>query len=151
MDTGEGPTWVADAISPRSPRATLIPEDDLYRFKKLLSRGWSPETAYPGAVDQLRWRAGDPCGQCGVSSVWLARTLRLQYSISSTFCLGSLIFNYRSAENLLDHHCWLEINGESGEELILDLTCDQARGFDRPIVFDSKTDLDQEAYPLLLP
>jgi hypothetical protein len=144
VEIGDALIWSTDVISPRSPRATLIPERDLYRFKKLLSQSWSPETAYPGAVDQLGWTPGDPCGQCGVSSVWLAQVLQLQYSISSTFCLGSLIFYCGSAENLLDHHCWLEINEESGEELILDLTCDQARGFDRPIVFDSKTDLDQE-------
>jgi hypothetical protein len=143
VETSEGPTWVTDAISPRSPRATLILEN-LDRFKKLLSQSWSPETAYPDAVDQREWTDGDPCGQCGVSSVWLAEVLLHQYSINSTFCLGSLfIFHNPSAENLLDH-CWLEINGESGEELILDLTCDQARGFDRPIVFDSKKDLDQE-------
>lgn len=49
-----------------------------------------------------------------------------------------------SPRPFLDDHCWLEINEETGEELVLDLTCDQARGFDRPIVFDSKTDLDQE-------
>jgi hypothetical protein len=133
-----------DAISARSPRSALIPELILHRFKRLLSQSWSPETAHPGAVDQLNWAAGDPRGQCGVSSVWLAEVLRYQYSISSTFCLGSLIFYYRSAENLLDNHCWLEINDESGEELILDLTCDQAHGFDRPIVFDSKTNLNQE-------
>jgi hypothetical protein len=133
-----------NATSALSSRSALIPEPILHRFKKLLSQGWSTATAYPGAVDELNWTAGDPCGQCGVSSVWLAEILRCQYSISSTFCLGSLIFYYRSAENLLDHHCWLEINEESGEELILDLTCDQARGFDRPIVFDSKTDLEQE-------
>jgi hypothetical protein len=144
VETGEAPLRVTDAISPRSPRATLIPELTLQRFKKLLSQGWSPETAYPGAVDRLNWTAGDPGGQCGVSSVWLAKVLRYQYSISSTFCVGSLIFYWRSAENLLDNHCWLEINDESGEELILDLTCDQAHGFDRPIVFDSKTNLNQE-------
>jgi hypothetical protein len=130
--------------SARNPRPALIPELILLRFKKLLSESWRPETAYPGAVDPLHWTPGDPCGQCGVSSVWLAEVLRCQYSVSSTFCLGSLSFYSRGAENLLDDHCWLEINEESGEELILDLTCNQARGFDRPIVFDSKTDLDQE-------
>jgi hypothetical protein len=134
----------ANVIPPTIPRVKPIPEHHLYRFKKLLSESWSAETAYPGAVDDLTWTAGNPCGQCGVSSVWLAEILRHQYSISSIFCLGSLIFYYNRAENRLDNHCWLEINGESGEELVLDLTCDQARGFGRPIVFDSKTDLYRE-------
>jgi len=144
VEISDAPTWFPDAISARSPRATLIPESVLHRFKRLLSQSWSPETAYPGAVDQLNWSAGDPCGQCGVSSVWLAEVLRQQYSICSTFCIGSLVFYYRRTMNFLDHHCWLEINGESSEELILDLTCDQAPGFCRPIVFDSKSDLNQE-------
>jgi hypothetical protein len=144
VEISDGRISSTDATSARITRSVLIPEIILLRFKKLLSQSWSPETAYPGAVDQLNWTAGDPCGQCGVSSVWLAEVLRYQYSISSTFCLGSLIFHYRNAENLLDDHCWLEINEESGKELILDLTCDQASGFDRPIVFDAKTDLDQD-------
>ncbi len=76
-----------------------------------------------------------------MSSVWLAEELAREYSITSTFCLGSLIFDKDQAEDLLDH-CWLEIPTQA-EELVLDLTCDQARGFDREIVFDSKSDLDQ--------
>ena len=38
----------------------------------------------------------------------------------------------------------LRSTAESGEELVLDLTCDQAQGFDRQIIFDSRADLDQE-------
>jgi hypothetical protein len=55
--------------------------------------------------------------------------------------LGALIFDDDQTEDLLDH-CWLEIPAEP-EELDLDVTCDQARGFDREIVFDSKSDLDR--------
>ena len=84
-----------------------------------------------------------PHGQCGVSSAWLAEILHQQYSMSSTFCEGSLIFDDQQAESVLDH-CWLELNGSDGEELILDLTCDQAQGFDRPIVLDAKTHLDRQ-------
>ena len=115
----------------------------LSEFRALLAESWSPDTAYPGSVTPSRWFAGNPRGQCGVSSVWLAEELRsrildrLQHSVwdrsSSTTT---------QAEDLLDH-CWLEIPAEPGEELVLDLTCDQARGFDREIVFDSKSDLDQ--------
>jgi hypothetical protein len=144
VEISGAPISYPHAISARSPRATLLPQSDLHRFKKVLSKSWSSETAYPGDVDPLSWTAGNPCGQCGVSSVWLAEVLRQRYSIRSTFCLGSLAYCYRRSMNILDHHCWLEINVESGEELILDLTCDQAPGFGRPIVFDSKSDLSQE-------
>jgi hypothetical protein len=91
----------------------------------------------------LRGTPRTPDGQCGVSSAWLAEMLDQQYSIPSTFCEGSLIFDDQQAENVLDH-CWLELNESYGDELILDLTCDQAQGFDTPIVFHAKADLDRQ-------
>lgn len=63
--------------------------------------------------------------------------------MSSTFCEGSLLFDDQQAEDVLNH-CWLELNGSADEELVLDLTCDQAQGFDRPIVLDAKTHLDRQ-------
>jgi hypothetical protein len=108
-----------------------------------LAGSWSPDTAYPGSANPSHWFADSPQGQCGVSSVWLAEVLDREYSISSTFCRGSLILCERQAKDVLDH-CWLEITEKSGEDLVLDLTCDQAQGFDRQIIFDSSADLDQE-------
>jgi hypothetical protein len=115
---------------------------DLLEFRARLALSWSPDTAYPGSVTPSHWFAGNPQGQCGVSSVWLAEELVREYAIPSTFCSGSLIFDDDQAEDLLEH-CWLEIPADPSEELVLDLTCDQARGFDREIVFDSKSDLDR--------
>jgi hypothetical protein len=144
VELGDASISSTDAISAGSPRSALIPELALRRFKRLLSQSWSPETAYLSTpAPELHCIAGNPRGQCGVSSVWLAEMLDCEYSIRSTFCLGSVIFDGQDAENLLDHY-WLEIDGESGEELILDLTCDQAQGFNRQIVFDSRTDLERE-------
>lgn len=114
----------------------------LPEFRVRLAGSWSPHTAYPGSLADSLWFDGNPRGQCGVSSVWLAEELARQYSILSTFCRGSLIFDDDQAENLPDH-CWLEISTEPREELVLDLTCDQARGFDREIVFDVKSELDR--------
>ena len=136
--------WPSDVNSPatieRARALALRPALDGFRAR--LAESWSPDTAYPGSVTPSDWSAGNPQGQCGVSSVWLAAELAREYSILSTFCQGSLFFHDDQTEDLLDH-CWLEITAEP-EELILDLTCDQARGFDREIVFDSKSDLDQE-------
>jgi hypothetical protein len=114
----------------------------LPEFRVLLAGSWRPDTAYPGSVAGSLWFDGNPRGQCGVSSVWLAEQLARQYSILSTFCRGSLIFDDDQAEDLPDH-CWLEISAELREKLVLDLTCDQARGFDREIVFDVTSDLDR--------
>jgi hypothetical protein len=130
-----------DAISTQSRGTILIQESVLKRFRKLLSQSWSRETAYPS--DQSLWTPHNPsAGQCGVSSVWLAQVLYYEYSMRPTFCRGSLIFHYHTAEDLLDH-CWLEINGESGDVQVLDLTGDQ-KGFGRPIILGPKMDLNLE-------
>lgn len=125
----------------RAPALAILPA--LQGFRQLLSRAWDFDTVYPEAANQSSWTPRTPDGQCGVSSAWLAEMLHQQYSIPSTFCQGSLIFNDQHAESVLDH-CWLELNGSAGEELILDLTCDQAQGFERRIVFHPKTHLDRQ-------
>ena len=125
----------------RAPALTMLPA--LQGLRELLSRAWDFDTVYPGTANQSWWTPRTPHGQCGVSSAWLAEALHRQYSISSRFCEGSLIFDGQQAEDVLDH-CWLELNGSDGEELILDLTCDQAQGFDRSIVLDARTYLDRE-------
>ena len=143
VDTNGGNSWSPYDIS---ARALELPDElrpVLGEFRALLAGGWSIATAYPGSVTSSHWSAGSSRGQCGVSSAWLAEVLLREYSIGSTFCQGSLVFSEHVAEDLLDH-CWLEIPAESGEELVLDLTCDQAHGFDRQIIFDSRADLDQE-------
>ena len=139
------------ATSPRSsslapiqtlePALVLLPA--LAGFRAFLSRGWGDNTVYPETATRSSWIPGTPHGQCGVSSAWLAEVLHHQLSISSTFCEGSLLFNDQQAEDVLDH-CWLKLNGSDGDELILDLTCDQAQGFERRIVFHPKTHLDRQ-------
>jgi hypothetical protein len=133
----------ADAEFARALQPSRALGPALRRFRSLLSQSWSADTAYPDTVDPSDWIAGNPRGQCGVSSFWLSEILRREYSIRSVFCRGSVNFVDKQAENLPDH-CWLEIDGRSGEDLILDLTCDQAEGFKRPIVFDSRACLDLE-------
>jgi hypothetical protein len=131
----------ASCIQTLGPALDLLPA--LRDFRVFLSQAWSVDTVYPEAANQSSWIPRTPHGQCGVSSAWLAVVLHRQYSLPSTFCQGSLVFNDQRAENVLDH-CWLELNGSAGEELILDLTCDQAEGFDRPIVLHAKTHLDRQ-------
>jgi hypothetical protein len=138
VEISDASPWPPTVFSAR----TVI-EPALGGFRALLSRSWSTDTAYPGAVTQSHQIAATSLGQCGVSSVWLAEILDHEYSIRSTFCLGSVIFDDHDAEDLLDH-CWLEIDGGPGEELILDLTCDQAQGFNKEIVFDSRASLDRQ-------
>jgi hypothetical protein len=135
--------WSPDAISGGTLEFAIALEPVLSRVRALLAQSWGPDTAYPESSIESRWCAGSPQGQCGVSSVWLAKVLDREFSICSTFCQGSLIFDDENAENLSDH-CWLEINARRGNPLVVDLTCDQARGFDRQIVFDAKAKLESE-------
>lgn len=132
-----------DSISRGSLEPAVVLRPALCRFRALLERSWSPDTAYPGSFTESHWFAGNPQGQCGVSSVWLAEVLVRECAMNPTFCRGSLIFDEETTEDLLDH-CWLEINGSPGDAIILDLTCDQARGFDRQIVFDAKAKLESD-------
>jgi len=135
--------WSDNAISTQILESAPALPGALDDFRSRLSRGWSRATAYSGTITRAQWNTGNSRGQCGVSSAWLAEVLAREYSICSTFCQGSLLFDEEESENLCDH-CWLEIDGAPGEALILDLTCDQAQGFDRQIVFDSKTKLARE-------
>jgi len=142
VDTNDGDSWLPYDISARALELPNELRPVLGEFRALLAGSWSPATAYPESLTSSHWSAGSPRGQCGVSSAWLAEVLHREYSIGSTFCRGSLIFGEHVAKDLLDH-CWLEITAESGEEFVLDLTCDQAQGFERQIIFDSRADLDQ--------
>jgi hypothetical protein len=142
-----GALAVAGCIQTVGPALDLLPA--LQGFRALLSRAWGIDTVYPESAAQPSWIPGTPQGQCGVSSAWLAQVLQQLYSMPSTFCQGSLVFDDQQAESVLDH-CWLEISGSAGEELILDLTCDQAQGFDRPIVFHEKTQLDRQRVRYIL-
>jgi hypothetical protein len=115
----------------------------LREFRALLTRCWSQDTAYPDCVTAPHWSAGNPKGQCGVSSLWLSQILDRGYSIYSMFCRGEVYFGGHCSERLRNH-CWLEIDGGAGEPAIVDLTCDQAVTFRREIVFNSRSQLDAE-------
>jgi hypothetical protein len=142
VDTNDGNSWPPYGISARPLELPNELRPVLGEFRALLAGSWSAATAYPRSATSSHWPAGSPRGQCGVSSAWLAEVLNREYSIGSTFCRGWLIFSEHAAKDLLDH-CWLEITAASGEELVLDLTCDQAQGFDKQIIFDSRSNLDQ--------
>lgn len=123
-----------------SPVLSLRPK--LEEFRSRLEESWRPWTAYPGSERDFPWRQGDPTGQCGVSSAWLAKELKTNFSLNTTFCRGSLRFASDSIQDVPDH-CWLEVSVNRGEKFILDLTCDQAQGFSRRIVLDPALRLEK--------
>lgn len=108
---------------------TLDP-DELRHYRQRLEAAWSLSTAHPSyAREPLSSK-----GQCGVSSVWLARQLRLR-EIESTYCYGRLSFDNPSISSV-DHHCWIEIGSSSdATRQVIDLTCDQADGFEEKVIY----------------
>ncbi|WP_143074943.1 transglutaminase domain-containing protein [Streptomyces mangrovisoli] len=115
--------------APASHRVALDPSE-LCRYRSRLEAAWSLSTAHPSyAREPLSSK-----GQCGVSSVWLARRLR-QRGIEATYCYGRLSFDDPSISSV-DHHCWIEI-GSPGDAArhIVDLTCDQADGFEEKVIY----------------
>ncbi|MHA6757033.1 transglutaminase-like domain-containing protein [Streptacidiphilus sp. PAMC 29251] len=114
-----------------SARAALTSEfvRQLPEYRRRLEGAWSEKTVHPSyAQAPLSSK-----GQCGVSSVWLAQLLRMK-EIEATYCYGRLVFE-DPAVSTVDHHCWIEVGSpQDGDRQVIDLTCDQADGFEEPII-----------------
>lgn len=104
-----------------------------YRTK--VEAAWSPATAHP----DFEGKAGDPAGQCGVTSAWLQRRLAEDHGIVAMYCIGQL-FVPRAHETLRDH-CWLELD-TTAADVIIDLTADQLPSLkDRSVICSTYADL----------
>jgi hypothetical protein len=116
-----------------------LDSSELRHYRSRLEAVWSLSTAHPSyAREPLSSK-----GQCGVSSVWLARRLR-QREIEATYCYGRLSFDDPSISSV-DHHCWIEIGSPSNAARhIIDLTCDQADGFEEKVIYRRYNDLARE-------
>jgi len=111
-------------------------------YRKTLERAWSACTVHPGYIRDYEANPG-PRGQCGVASVWLARELRVRHGIEATYCYGKLETEVAGVEPV-DHHCWLEIGPAADPgRLVIDLTCDQARGLKQTTLCDFHGDLSR--------
>jgi hypothetical protein len=115
-----------------------IPGDEewlrrLCGYRCLLEGAWSAETIHPGYTTE-DGPTTPSRGQCGVTSVWVARELRRKYSVEATYCYGTLTID-RAQKSIVDHHCWLEIGQwEDPQRIVIDLTCDQAEGLESPVL-----------------
>ncbi|WP_204060139.1 hypothetical protein [Microbispora corallina] len=112
----------------------------LLGYRRTLETGWSDATAHPryqAAPDS----GGDSRGQCGVTSVWLARKLRSDLLAEPVYCQGRLRFDGDHAEGV-SHHCWVEVGRDHDpRRLVLDLTGDQSAGATEPIIVGEHGDL----------
>ena len=108
-------------------------------MRESLERAWTSRTIHPAFADQ--YRAGKPIGQCGVSSVWLARRLRSDFNVEGTYCYGDLSFDDARIGSVR-RHCWIEIGDlAQADRLVIDLTADQASGFGERVIVFSMHDL----------
>jgi hypothetical protein len=104
-------------------------------YRKRLENAWSLETIHPSYLGE---KTAGPAsrGQCGVSSVWLARELHRNFEVDATYCYGDLIFR-DSWSKPVNHHCWIEIGDEHDPaRMVIDLTCDQADSLSDPVLYD---------------
>ncbi|MFD9795536.1 hypothetical protein ACFWXK_31810 [Streptomyces sp. NPDC059070] len=121
-----------------APPPELDP-DELRGYRDRLEAAWSLKTVHPSyALEPLSSK-----GQCGVSSVWLARKLRLR-EIEATYCYGKLSFDNPSISSV-DHHCWIEIGPPTeARRVVIDLTCDQADGFEEKVIYRRHDELTRD-------
>lgn len=121
-----------------TPQDTPTPGDAVWlqrlvEYRQLLEAAWSAETIHPGYATE-DGPTTPSRGQCGVTSVWLARTLHTEYEVEATYCYGTLTIERPQLGNV-DHHCWLEIGkSDDPSRIVIDLTCDQAEGLGSPIL-----------------
>ena len=97
-----------------SPHAIF---DEAVRARQLLERAWSKETAYQG----ITLMSDDPVsrGQCGVSSMWLARQL-LSIGYDARFAEGTLYTG-----DAVEECVWVHVNQLEGSAQVVDITSDQ--------------------------
>lgn len=103
-------------------------------YRSALQGAWTANTAH--AAYRNQFASGNPTGQCGVSSAWLVHRLYADFGIAGTYCYGSLAIG-DPAEVMIARHCWVELSW-AAVVYVIDLTADQAPGFNERIVFGPK-------------
>jgi len=101
----------------------------LHGYRQQVQQAWSPATAHPG----FDGKAGDPAGQCGVTSAWLQRRLLEDHGIAAWYCEGRVdCFGH---DHSIRWHCWLEIGGMDWSRRVIDLTADQIPCWDGTFLY----------------
>jgi len=89
----------------------------------ILEHAWSAETAH----HSVTWGQGEPIsrGQCGVSSVWLARRL-IELDYDAQVAEGTL-----ELDDLHQGFVWVQVNRKDETPWVIDVTCDQFNSINR--------------------
>ena len=114
-------------------------EHEIYDIRQQLEGVWNEKTRYHGTVmDENSYISK---GQCGVSSLLLARLLE-EKGYEVKFCEGDAIFP--SKQYSIYNHCWIKIvnYNKRKENIIIDITADQ-NGYNQKIIFKTENDLEK--------
>lgn len=107
-------------------------------LRSAVASGWGSDTAHRSVRN--RYAHGSSEGQCYVSAMYAAHTLKTELGVEAKVALGSL-WDARSRHTIIPFHGWVVI-GEplSPSSLIIDLTSDQAEGMP-PVLWGSASRL----------
>lgn len=112
-------------------------EHEIYAIRQELEGVWNEKTRYHGTVVDRNSYISK--GQCGVSSLLLARILEKRgYEVK--FCEGDAIFP--KEDQSIINHCWIKVinYNKRNENVIIDITADQ-NGYWQKILFKTEADL----------
>lgn len=112
-------------------------EHEIYAIRQELEGVWNEKTRYHGTIIDRNSYISK--GQCGVSSLLLARILEKRgYEVK--FCEGDAIFP--KGDQSIINHCWIKVinYNKRKENVIIDITADQ-NGYWQKILFKTEADL----------
>lgn len=139
--TGDGNRMYCKLVQIEDGQCSLVDsaiEHEISEMRLELEKIWDDKTRYHGTeFSDSRFPSK---GQCGVSSLHLARKLKRQGYIAM-FCEGDAIFDPKKYESITNH-CWVVVKnyGNRGHDVIIDLTSDQ-NGYHQKIIFKTKEEL----------
>jgi hypothetical protein len=108
-------------------------KQDIHKLRGSLENVWSDETRYHGTI--LHGNDHPSKGQCGVSSMYLAKHLQSEgYDVK--FCEGNVFFE--DGTSILNH-CWIKLR-KKNTDYIIDITADQ-NGYNQEVIFNKVQDL----------
>jgi len=112
-----------NTLSPHEFRS--IVEEVAFSERKKVAQHWTERTKHPDFIG--RSPQSESAGQCGVTSVHVARALiRRIPGIKISYCYGDLLSSTDSIKGI-HRHCWL-LASMSGVKLVVDCTPDQEGG-----------------------
>ena len=116
-------------------------EPEISEIRSDLEKIWDDKTRYHRTDITNEHRPSK--GQCGVSSLYLARKLKKQ-GYSARFCEGDANFEKKD-DTSIKNHCWVLLKNYRNRDIdvVIDLTADQ-NGYSQKIIFKEINELNRQ-------